>query len=93
MSAEDARQAMADLDLSFRDLAFLTGYDPGYLCHIAKGRRVASRTAALRIAKALGISPYLVPSNPLPVREQDSSTSARKRTLRQGRRTAVEQLR
>lgn len=48
------RDAMARKGYSFRDLAFQTDLDPGYLCRVANGERRPSKDAALRIALALG---------------------------------------
>lgn len=60
------RAAMEQEGLTYRDLAFLTGLDPGYLNRIARGDKVPSRKAALRIAKALGLRPEEVPAEPIP---------------------------
>lgn len=47
--------AMAREHKSYRDLGFLTNFDPGYLWKIATGERAPSRAAALEIAKALNV--------------------------------------
>ncbi len=60
------RTAMEREGLTYRDLAFLTGLDAGYLNRIARGDNVPSRKAALRIAKALGINPETIPAEPIP---------------------------
>jgi len=59
------QEAMARLDLSYRDLGFLTDLDAGYLCRVANGKRRLSKSAALKVARVLGVSPRRL----LPVRE------------------------
>lgn len=51
------REKMQERELSFRDLGFLTDLNPGFLCRVASGKRRLSRESALRVARALGISP------------------------------------
>lgn len=57
MPVTSMHEAMARKGLSFRDLGFLVDLDPGYLCRVANGRRRLSKTAALRVARALEVSP------------------------------------
>ena len=51
------RAEMERRQLSYRDLAFLTGYSAGFLCRVANGKRRPSREHALAIARALKVSP------------------------------------
>jgi len=51
------RERMAERGLSYRDLAFLTGLDAGFLCKVANGQRRLSRDSAFKVARALGIAP------------------------------------
>ena len=51
------QERMSERDLSYRDLAFLTGLDAGFLCRVANGQRRLSRESAFRVAKALEVSP------------------------------------
>lgn len=51
------REAMNERRVSYRDLAFLTELDAGFLCRVANGQRRLSRESALRVARALRISP------------------------------------
>jgi hypothetical protein len=50
-------KAMSKLGYSFRDLGFVTDLDPGYLCRVANGKRHLSKPAAMKVARALKVSP------------------------------------
>jgi hypothetical protein len=50
-------EAMAKAGYSFRDLGFVTDLDPGYLCRVANGKRHLSKPAAMKVARALKVSP------------------------------------
>jgi len=54
----NALRELMDKDrLSYGVLGFLTGYSRGFLCQIANDKRQPSPEAALKIAKALKVSP------------------------------------
>jgi hypothetical protein len=57
MMISPMHEAMAKLGYSFRDLGFVTDLDPGYLCRVANGKRRLSKLAAMKVARALKISP------------------------------------
>ena len=63
------QEAMARKDLSFMDLGFLTDLDAGYLCWVANGKRRLSKVAALKVARALDVSPRRLRVEPEPARD------------------------
>lgn len=53
-------EAMRERGLSYRDLGFLSGLSPSYLCKIAAGQRRPAAWTALKIAKALQVDPLVL---------------------------------
>ncbi len=66
MPASDAIKAVMEREgWTYRDLAYLTRLDAGYINQIVKGRKTPTRRTALRIAKALGIDPEDISAEPV----------------------------